>query len=94
MLIMVTRQAGNACMASLIFIESFHGGVNKAKVRHHCFTRPVSITGKNGVNDCLMLFGQLSKNRGYQIHSLAAMLHRGLQDIEETAHGLQQHDVM
>lgn len=46
-------------MASLIFIESFHGGVNKAKVRHHCFTRPVSITGKNGVNDCLMLFGQL-----------------------------------
>ena len=45
MLIMVTRQAGNACMASLIFIESFHGGVNKAKVRHHCFTRPVSITG-------------------------------------------------
>ncbi len=46
MLIMVTVQAGNACMASLIFIESFHGGVNKAKVRHHCFTRPVSITGK------------------------------------------------
>lgn len=59
MLIMVTRQAGNTCMASLIFIESFHGGVNKAKVRHHCFTRPVSITGKNGVNDRLMLFGQL-----------------------------------
>ena len=45
MLIMVTRQAGNACMASLVFIESFHGSVNTAKVRHHCFTRPVSITG-------------------------------------------------
>ncbi|MEW0838584.1 L-lactate permease, partial [Escherichia coli] len=44
---------------SLIFIESFHGGVNKTKVRHHCFTRPVGITSKNGVNDSLMLFGQL-----------------------------------
>ncbi len=59
MLIMVTGQAGNACMASLIFIESFHGGVNKAKVRHHCFTRPSASPAKNGVNDRLMLFGQL-----------------------------------
>lgn len=81
-------------MASLIFIESFHGGVNKAKVRHHCFTRPVSITGKNGVNDRLMLFRSAVKKPGYQVHPLAAMLHRGLQDIEETAHGLQQHNVM
>ncbi|CSS83571.1 hypothetical protein HUSEC41_20170 [Escherichia coli O104:H4 str. 01-09591] len=56
---MLTGQAGNPCVASLIFIESFHGGVNKTKVRHHCFTRPVGITSKNGVNDSLMLFGQL-----------------------------------
>lgn len=44
-------------MASLIFIESFYGGVNKIKVRYYCFTRFVSIIGKNGVNDSLMLFG-------------------------------------
>ncbi len=75
MLIMLTGQAGNPCVASLIFIESFHGGVNKTKVRHHCFTRPVGITSKNGVNDSLMLFGQLLKNRWHQIHPLTAMLH-------------------
>lgn len=46
MLIMLTGQAGNPCVASLIFIESFHGGVNKTKVRHHCFMRPVGITSK------------------------------------------------
>lgn len=40
-----------------------------------------------------MLFGQLRKTGG-TVHPLAAMLHRGLQDIEETAHGLQQHNVM
>ena len=42
-----------------IFIESFHGGVNKAKVRHHCFTRARQHHRQNGVNDRLMLFGQL-----------------------------------
>ncbi len=88
---MLTGQAGNPCVASLIFIESFHGGVNKTKVRHHCFTRPVGITSKNGVNDSRRCSVSCEKTGGTRHRYGYAS--RGLQDIEETAHGLQQHDV-
>ena len=63
-------------------------------MRHHGLTRPVGIPGNNGVQHGLMLRRQLRKYRRYQVHTLAALFYRRLQDVEETAHGLQQHHVV
>ena len=68
--------------------------MHEAEMRHHRLARGLGITGQNGVEHRLVLFGQLSKHRRDQIHALAALLHGGLQQVEEPAHGLEQHHVV
>ncbi|XPE57698.1 hypothetical protein ACNKHQ_21005 [Shigella flexneri] len=41
-----------------------------------------------------MLLGELRKDRWHQIHALAALNDRGLQEVEKAAHGLQQRHVV
>lgn len=54
----------------------------------------LGITGQNGVEHRLVLFGKLGKHRWNQIHALAALFNGGLQQVEEPAHGLEQHHVV
>ena len=68
--------------------------MHEAEMRHHRLARGLGISGQNGVEHRLVLFGQLGKHRRHQIHALAALLDGGLQQVEEPAHGLQQHHVV
>ena len=71
---MIAGQAGNARLSSLIFIESFDGGMDEAEMRHHRFARGVGIAFKNGVEHGLVLLRELRKYRRDEIHPLAALL--------------------
>lgn len=94
MRILLVGQAGDARLAGLIFIKLSNSGMHKTEVRHHRLTRAISIARENGVHHRAVLFGQTGKNGRHEIHALAALFYRGLQQVEEAAHRLQQHHIM
>ena len=75
-------------------MQAFQGSVNKAEVLHRRPSRLLRLSGEDRVEQALMLFGEAGENRRLAVHTLSALQHRGLQQLKETAHGLQQHNIV